>query len=1584
MDVNGQGFLARCTRRTRAARAPWAPSRRGALRCGRRAATLGAALVLSAAAGAAHADFRLTNPAAHVYYNHALLAGSEMTLGKGSQVAGNVHSNGTVEIRRGATVTGNVSAVRRIDNEGTVTGTVVSPAPALTLPALASADDLRRLANRVFDRDTRFTNAVVDDVVFVHGDVTIAGSLDGVGTIIATGSIHLAAAEERHPISLAATTRISLISLRDADIGEGRPFRGVVFAGGDVEIAGNVQLSGVVVALHSLSVKAAQVTFLDFDQAAPAISQVTPGDGSFVASARPPLAASFADDFSGVDPTSFRLLVDGADLTAAARATAAGFTATPPTPLPEGAHTLDILVADNAGNQARSTTHFSTDTIAPAVAIASPGNGQFVATPSVQVTGTVADASPIAGVTVNGVAAALTGRSFAATVALSEGPNVISVKATDAAGNTGAATVTVGRDTVAPTLAVSAPAPGTLTNAHAVQVTGTATDAGAGIASVLVNGVQATLAGASFHAFAILADGANRIRIVATDRAGNQAAATVAVTLDARPPTLVVDAPSPGQLVNQPTVHVTGRATDASGIGAVTVNGAPVALALDTFATDVALAEGPNTLAVHAADRAGNAADVTLQVTRFTLPTLTITSPSDLSFIAATAVDVSGTVSDPAARVAVNGVAATVGAGGSFTAAAVPLIEGGNVITAAAINPAGHGSTASINVVRDLTPPHVTIDYPLAGSTLYGSTVTVAGLVNDIVAGTVNASEATVTVNGKQAQVANRSYVAAGIALAPGDNTLTAVATDKSGNVAQTQVVVHQASPTGPHLALVSGDRQQGVIATALAQPLIAAALDAAGNPLAGAKVLFSVQRSNGTLDGGRRTIVVTAGADGRATAHFTLGTRAGAATQVVEASLPGTTLAAVDFVATGLPGPPALIVVDSGDQQVGATGQALPRPLVAAVVDAGNNRLAGVPVRFAVAQGGGQFANGQQQLVVPTDSDGRAIAQFVLSPEEGVANDTVSATIAGLPASPIASFVASGRAAGDPAATSVSGVVLDNTNQPIPGVTVRVLDTTLTAQTDAQGQFRIAGAPIGTVRLLVDGSTASRPGAWPDLEFFLTTIPGRDTTVNMPIYLLPIDLAHGIQVDETHGGTLRVPDIPGFALEIAPGTVTFPSGGKNGMVSVTVVHSDKVPMVPNFGQQPRFIVTIQPPGARFDPPARLTLPNLEGLAAGSVTEFYSFDHDLGHFVSIGPATVSGDGRLVVSNPGVGIVKGGWHCGGQSASSGTTHDCPECTKCVDNNCQPDDSQTCDDKDKCTINDKCQGGKCKGDPVTVDSINGSCVTAVNQPLNLTATSNGADRLEWQAPGGNPAKGDGGSFSVTYTAEGSNVVTVGCKASSKTKQVSVGPDCASIQPQLNEVETAQAPDAGSFGQVHRNGHSAKYKGCATGGKWCFRLDELKEEHGIGQQSNGDTDITGANDPNVDAGHCAAIIADLTPPGPGAGHGPTRDHYYSSTITLAHEHFHVTDFRARVTTPTMNQLAAFVAQGTNCTDCKSDPPEAAFNGKMEEFWNANRPSYFDGNHEVRAHDQSNPMYTILIQQIRARANAAPAAEHWPAACK
>jgi hypothetical protein len=89
-------------------------------------------------------------------------------------------------------------------------------APPVTLAVLPTVAQARAVANRVFDDDKTFTDAVVDDVVFVAGDVHVRGSLNGKGTLIARGGIELAAVEHEdrdQPVRLDAGTCMSLVAL---------------------------------------------------------------------------------------------------------------------------------------------------------------------------------------------------------------------------------------------------------------------------------------------------------------------------------------------------------------------------------------------------------------------------------------------------------------------------------------------------------------------------------------------------------------------------------------------------------------------------------------------------------------------------------------------------------------------------------------------------------------------------------------------------------------------------------------------------------------------------------------------------------------------------------------------------------------------------------------------------------------------------------------------------------------------------------------------------------------------------------------------------------------------------------------------------------------------------------------------------------------------------------------------------------------------------------------------------------------------------------------------------------------------------
>jgi len=152
--------------------------------------------------------------------------------------------------------------------------------------------------------------------------------------------------------------------------------------------------------------------------------------------------------------------------------------------------------------------------------------------------------------------------------------------------------------------------------------------------------------------------------------------------------------------------------------------------------------------------------------------------------------------------------------------------------------------------------------------------------------------------------------------------------------------------------------------------------------------------------------------------------------------------------------------------------------------------------------------------------------------------------------------------------------------------------------------------------------------------------------------------------------------------------------------------------------------VTIQPAGALFNPPAPITIPNVDGLMPGHVTEMYSFDHDIGSFVAIGTGAVSADGSIIRSDPGVGVIKAGWHCGGNPAANGTVADCPDCKWCQGNTCVTDPAQNC----KCcgTNTGVCQGGACNSVGGSACGTNSAVVPTVTNlgnwpgctPLGLT--------------------------------------------------------------------------------------------------------------------------------------------------------------------------------------------------------------------------------------------------------------------------
>ncbi|WAJ70161.1 carboxypeptidase-like regulatory domain-containing protein [Catenovulum adriaticum] len=649
-----------------------------------------------------------------------------------------------------------------------------------------------------------------------------------------------------------------------------------------------------------------------------------------------------------------------------------------------------------------------------------------------------------------------------------------------------------------------------------------------------------------------------------------------------------------------------------------------------------------------------------------------ITSPESLLTVGTSPITVTGTVAPANAIIKLNGVEVSNTAG-SFSAQ-VSLDEGLNTIEARA-NVGDFIQSDTISVSLDKTPPYLTIDSHKDGATVYTDTITVTGLVNDIVRGTIEQNQANVSVNGNTANIQNRSYAATEISLDEGENTITVSGADQVGNTANLSIKLIYEKLLGKRVELSAGQNQSAIINEELDAPLQVVVLDDNDAPVEDATVVFRVNQGSGVVGSGTdtqgRAVAINSDENGLASTRFKLGARTGVNNHKVTAAVVGY-VSQVQFSASANGQIGNKLSVNSGNNQRGGVGQVLPETFVVVVTDAGANVVPNARVKFEVKVGDGSFSNDETIIAKTTDSDGRASASFKLGKLTGIDAQRVLATLIDAPTGQTitAGFSATAFVPADPGSTTISGVVLDNQEKPIPGVTVRVEGSTREAKADESGQFKITEAPVGPVHLIADGSTAEVEGEFPSLSYNLVTVSGVDNPLSAPIYMVKLNTDNAVYAGP-EDAVLELDAYPGFKLEIAKDSVTFPDGAREGFISVTPVNSGTVPMAPPNGMQPQFIVTIQPTGTKFDPPARLTLPNVDAHEPGAQVEMYSFDHDLEEFVAIGLGSVSEDGTLVVSNPGVGVIKAGWHCGSQPGGQSCAHNCPICQDCDgDCNCVP--------------------------------------------------------------------------------------------------------------------------------------------------------------------------------------------------------------------------------------------------------------------------------------------------------------------------
>ncbi|NKB25431.1 MAG: hypothetical protein GKR87_13850 [Kiritimatiellae bacterium] len=241
--------------------------------------------------------------------------------------------------------------------------------------------------------------------------------------------------------------------------------------------------------------------------------------------------------------------------------------------------------------------------------------------------------------------------------------------------------------------------------------------------------------------------------------------------------------------------------------------------------------------------------------------------------------------------------------------------------------------------------------------------------------------------------------------------------------------------------------------------------------------------------------------------------------------------------------------------------------------------------------------------------------------------------------------------------------------NNPLEGVTVTVdgLESNVFAVTDNLGDFRLTHTPVGRFFVHINGVTASNnsAGYYPNVGKTLTSVATQD--VNVGNFYLPLVATSTLQeVSQSNATVVSFPDAvtasnpawAGVQITVPPGSLQYDDGAFGSQVGIAPVPPDRLPGQLPDGLDFPLVITVQTDGAaNFDEPAPVCFPNLpepgttHPLPPGAKTALWSFNHDAGRWEVVGPMTITADGTLACTDPGVGILASGWH-GTQGGSSG--------------------------------------------------------------------------------------------------------------------------------------------------------------------------------------------------------------------------------------------------------------------------------------------------------------------------------------------
>lgn len=234
------------------------------------------------------------------------------------------------------------------------------------------------------------------------------------------------------------------------------------------------------------------------------------------------------------------------------------------------------------------------------------------------------------------------------------------------------------------------------------------------------------------------------------------------------------------------------------------------------------------------------------------------------------------------------------------------------------------------------------------------------------------------------------------------------------------------------------------------------------------------------------------------------------------------------------------------------------------------------------------------------------------------------------------------------PGVTALAGQALRLNGLPLEGVSLQVDDKK--AQTDATGRFLLANLTAGHHALLIDGTTASKPGrTYGIFQVGVDLKAGQTTALTYTIWMTRLDMAHAVTIPSptTTETIVSTPLLPGLELHLAPNTIIRDHNGKIvTKISITAIPIDQPPFPLPPGVAVPIYFTIQPGDAYIETKsgylakgARLFYPNAHNAAPGTQFNFWNYDAKQKGWYIYGVGTVSANGKQIVPGHGVEIYE---------------------------------------------------------------------------------------------------------------------------------------------------------------------------------------------------------------------------------------------------------------------------------------------------------------------------------------------------------